>query len=1067
MIRHLQALASRRGSLRARVTLAIAAGLFGVGVAAGAIQASRRGAELEAQRGRTYAAAAVQIAERTGRGLRERLSDLRLYASLTIFGETGEDAERRDALVRLRAAVPQYLGLAYVSQSGLVLAATGDFKVGSDLALLDEFRSARLDAYLGVLNNRKESRNAAPELVLAVPARGTAGQLAGVLMAHLSVDWMLDEARAVLAPLRENRDLDVLVVARDGRVLSGPAELVNSSVRDLATVRARAQSVASALEAWPSGERFLVGYAPVRAIRELPDPDWTIMVRESASSVFADVAALQKLTLVLSSVSALSMALLASLLAGWILRPLRVLIAAARQVHEIDGRVILPLAARKDDFGDLARALQSMLDGLARRTRELRETQRTQTTLLANLPGFAYRCRADPLWTLDYVSDGVLAATGYGASEALGRPSLDHDDRIAAEDRPRVHTELRRALAARTPYMLEYRLMGRDGQLRWIGNRGTGVFGEDGSLLSLEGFAADITERHNAVQALQEREAQMRLVTENAPAGMAFVDVQRRIHYANSAYARMLGWEADKLPGRPLAEVLGGDSMLEVEPHLRRALAGEHDTYERVAAGRDGLQVHFEITMVPNRNARGWVDGVHIMARDITDQRRFEQRIQYLATRDTLTRLPNRSLLLDRLNQALARAQRVAGMLAVMVLDLDRFKNINDSLGHQTGDALLRMVAQRITSCLREQDSVARQGGDEFILLLPGLDQQGDALRVAEKVLGGIAEPCVINGTAITIGGSLGVALYPDDGADAETLLKNADVAMYHAKESGRNHCQFFTQRMNDLARQRLTLEAELRRALEQGGLYLCLQPVMDTASGVAVGFEALARWQHATLGAVSPVQFIPIAEESGLILGLGTWALREACRAAHRLHTQGKARWMAVNVSARQFRHKDFVATVDGVLAETGLDPHLLVLEITESMLMEHTDEAIATLRALADRGIELAIDDFGTGYSSLSYLRRLPIHKIKIDRSFVRELPADGESGAIVRAIVGLATSLGMKTVAEGVETPAQFDYLRNNACTYVQGYLFSEPRRIETWNNESLEALEHVSDAKSAVA
>ncbi|MBL8485240.1 MAG: PAS domain S-box protein, partial [Rhodocyclaceae bacterium] len=620
-------LANRRGSLRARVTIAIAVALFGLGLAVGAFQASRRGSELEAERGRTYAAAAVQIAERVGRGLRERLSDLRLYGSLSVFGEKGNDAERRDALVRLRAAVPQYLGIAYTNPAGLVSAATGNFAVGMDLSLRDEFRSARLDAYLGVLAGSAAERGAAPQLLLAIPARGTAGQLAGVLVAHLGVDWMMDEARAVLAPLHNNRELDALVIARDGRVLSGPADLVNTKPRDVASVRARAQSVAAALETWPSGRRYLVGYAPVSAIRELPDTDWSILVRESAESVFADVAALQRLTLVLSSVSALSMALLASLLASWILRPLRVLIAAARQVHEIDGRVIMPLAARKDDFGDLARALQTMLDGLSRRTRELREAQRTQTTLLANLPGFAYRCRADPHWTLEYVSDGVLAATGYGPADLLGKASMDKDDHVHAEDRQRLVTELRRALAARTAYMLEYRITARDGRVRWIGNRGTGVFGDDGNLVSLEGFAADITERHSALQALQEREAQLRLVTENTPAGMAFIDSEGRINYANSTYARMLGRDPDKLPGRPLAEILGGDAMLEVEPHLRRALAGEHDTYERVMAGKDGLQTHMEISMVPNRNARGWVDGVHIMARDITDQRRFEQRI--------------------------------------------------------------------------------------------------------------------------------------------------------------------------------------------------------------------------------------------------------------------------------------------------------------------------------------------------------------------------------------------------------------------------------------------------------
>lgn len=427
--------------------------------------------------------------------------------------------------------------------------------------------------------------------------------------------------------------------------------------------------------------------------------------------------------------------------------------------------------------------------------------------------------------------------------------------------------------------------------------------------------------------------------------------------------------------------------------------------------------------------------------RDVTERRRNERRIQYLATRDTLTGLPNRTLLADRLQQALATAQRDQSKLAVLFLDLDRFKTINDSLGHAIGDALLQETAQRLLACLRAVDTVARQGGDEFIVLLADLADPDDASRIAQTILEALIPAYWINGHEIVLSASIGIALYPDDGNEPDLLLRHADMAMYHAKERGRNTYQFFAEHMNAAAQQRLVLEGALRQALDRQHLELHYQPLVRIADGVLVGFEALARWQHPTLGVVTPACFIPIAEETGLIIALGTWALLEACRTAQQW-PQDPPLSIAVNISARQFQHPEFIATVRHALQTSGFDPRRLVLEITESVVMDQTEAAIATLHELNALGIELAIDDFGTGYSSLSYLQRLPIDTLKIDQSFVRDVPHHPDAVAIARAIVALAQNLSLSVIAEGVETVAQFEFLRELGCDMAQGYLLGRP-------------------------
>jgi len=408
-----------------------------------------------------------------------------------------------------------------------------------------------------------------------------------------------------------------------------------------------------------------------------------------------------------------------------------------------------------------------------------------------------------------------------------------------------------------------------------------------------------------------------------------------------------------------------------------------------------------------------------------------------------LTNLPNRTLFNDRLALVLAHAHRSQEKLAVMFFDVDRFNTINETLGHATGDQLLQGVAQRLTSCLRESDTVARMGGDEFMLLLPGITQGEDAGRIAQKILEALKPSFNFHGHELYITASLGIALFPEDGEDTQALLKNANTALHRAKEQGRNNYQFYTPAMNATALERLALENSLRGALERGEFMIYYQPQVDLHTGQIVGMEALVRWQHPELGLISPMNFIPLAEETDLIVPLSEWVLRSACAQNKAWQTAGfPPLRVTVNLSARHFRHKDLVRTVDRLLRETGLDPNYLELELTESIVMENAETTVTTLRQLKEMGVHLSIDDFGTGYSSLSYLKRFPIDTLKIDQSFVQNVPADSDDAAITTAIIAMARNLKLKVIAEGVETKEQLCFLRSYQCDEVQGYLFSRP-------------------------
>ena len=461
----------------------------------------------------------------------------------------------------------------------------------------------------------------------------------------------------------------------------------------------------------------------------------------------------------------------------------------------------------------------------------------------------------------------------------------------------------------------------------------------------------------------------------------------------------------------------------------------------------DGTTAWIMIRGERQQNAGGEVTGMCGIAQDITQSRRAEQQVQFLAYYDALTGLPNRILLRDRLTQALANARRRSERVGLLFLDLDRFKIINDSLGHSVGDLLLHEVATRLKEQTRDQDTVARVGGDEFLIVLNGLGCRSDAAAAAKRIVNAMASEFLIQGRSLKISCSLGICVWPEHGDDAESLITNADAAMYGAKESGRNRYRFFTREMNAHVLERSTLERGLRSALENQELSLMYQPQVHIGTGRIVGLEALLRWTHPDLGSVPPDKFIKVAENSGIIIPIGEWVLRTACVQLHEWQKQGLPPiCVAVNVSAIQFRQEGFREMIKKILRESDLAPHFLELELTESLLTKNADVVFAVMEDLKDMGLKLAIDDFGTGYSSLSYLRQFPVSKLKIDRSFIHDVATNADAAVIATAIISLAKGLNLKVIAEGVETEGQLAFLRARQCDEMQGYYFSKPLRVE---------------------
>ena len=533
-------------------------------------------------------------------------------------------------------------------------------------------------------------------------------------------------------------------------------------------------------------------------------------------------------------------------------------------------------------------------------------------------------------------------------------------------------------------------------------------------------------------------------VFENSSDAIMVSDHDNRVISVNPAFCEITGYLREEVIGKNPGMLSAGRQPREFYQEMWNCLRGSGRWDGEIWNRRKSGEIYPEwLSISTVKNQQGETTHYVGIFSDITERKQAEERVRHLAHYDALTDLPNRTLFHDRLQQALIQAQRSHDQVAVMFIDLDRFKIINDTLGHNVGDLLLQAVAQRLTNCVRQGDTVCRQGGDEFVILLPQISHAEDAALVAQKILESVNRPFVLDGHELHIGASIGISFFPADGVDTETLMKNADVAMYRAKELGRNNYQFYLSDMNARSFERLALETSLRRAVEHDELDVYYQPLMDAHSNKLVGMEALVRWHHPDLGLVNPAQFIPLAEETGMIIPIGAWVLRHACMQAREWHKQGHgALRVSVNLSARQFRQTDFAGSVRRILDETGFDPHYLELEVTESLLMHNIEENIVVLNELKAMGISIAVDDFGTGYSSLSYLKRLPIDTLKIDRSFVNDVNSNHDDAAIVDAIISLAQSLTLKVIAEGVETSDQQNFLESHQCDEMQGFLFSRP-------------------------
>ena len=526
-------------------------------------------------------------------------------------------------------------------------------------------------------------------------------------------------------------------------------------------------------------------------------------------------------------------------------------------------------------------------------------------------------------------------------------------------------------------------------------------------------------------------------------------DVLGKITYLNLVAETMTGWRREEAIGKSLAEVfqiIDGATRKPARDPMEMAMEQNRTvglTLNCVLIRRDGFESPIEDSAAPIHDRAGRVIGAVIVFHDVSAARAMTLQMTYSAQHDLVTNLPNRLLLSDRISQAISLARRQRRPLAVLFLDLDRFKTINDSLGHAAGDSLLQSASKRLLASIRRSDTVSRQGGDEFVILLSEITHPEDAATSARQILHSLSAPHSVGGQDLHVLGSIGISLYPEDGEDAETLIKNADTAMYHAKENGRNTFQFFKQEMNLKAVDRQLLESSMNRALEREEFLLHYQPKVNLKSGAITGAEALLRWQHPERGLTFPDHFIPIAEDCGLIVQIGRWVLRESCRQAREWQDAGlPCKRVSVNVSAVEFRDKGFVEGVRAILAETGLEPRYLDLELTEGVLMDDVESTASVLHALKATGVHLAVDDFGTGYSSLSYLRQFPIDVLKIDQSFIQQISADPYDSAIVSAIIDMGKNLNQRVIAEGVESHEQLAFLQARRCEEGQGYLFSRP-------------------------
>lgn len=663
---------------------------------------------------------------------------------------------------------------------------------------------------------------------------------------------------------------------------------------------------------------------------------------------------------------------------------------------------------------------------------KLRESEQQKNAILDGLKDVVVEY-VDPELRIIWTNAGISEALGVDQNDAVGEHCYE-----LVQGRKSPCPRCSAVKAVRTGKFEQGQTVTPDGR-EWI-TRSNPIRDAHGRIEGIVHVAVNVTDMRRAERALRIHTTAMNAATDQ----IVITDHRGRVEFVNPAFTRETGYAPADVEGRTLRVLSSGKHDREFYADLwKTVLAGNTWHGEVTNRRKDGTTYVDDMTITPIKGAAGKVEHFIAIKRNVTEKTLYQEKLDHLAHHDPLTGLPNRLLFSDRLSMKLSESRQNGQSMAIMFIDLDRFKLINDTLGHNVGDGLLKDVASRLRKTLRDVDTIARMGGDEFTLILPNIRTTEHPMRVASRVLQAFSAPFQVEGHELFISPSIGVSIYPEDGQDVETLVKNADTAMYRAKEQGRNNCQLYTKALNAKALERITLETSLRNALRRHEMMVHYQPQVDIRTGDILGVEALARWKHPELGFVPPSQFVPLAEDTGLIMPISEWMLYEVCQQNKDWQDAGLPPMVAsVNISARQLEHDHLLRAVRTVLDKTGLDPSYLGIELTESMLMRNTDHSAEVLGQLKEMGVHVSVDDFGTGHSSLSYLKRLPIDSVKIDQSFVRDITINPDDAAISGAVVAMAHSLKLSVVAEGVETLEQLEFLRSLKCDMIQGYFISRP-------------------------